>query len=88
MAALRRQWPLVSVLAGIVLAMVFVALDRFRVGSVLLAISVLAAFFLRLALSDSRAGLLAVRRRSIDLVVLGVLGLGLAVLSVWVPPPQ
>ena len=75
-------------LAGIVLAMVFVALDRFRVGSVLLAISVLAAFFQRLVLSDSRAGLLAVRRRSIDLVVLGVLGVGLAVLSVWVPPPQ
>ncbi|HQZ86945.1 MAG TPA: DUF3017 domain-containing protein [Actinomycetota bacterium] len=88
MAAVRRQWPLLSVLAGIVLAMVFVALDRFRVGSVLLAISVLAAFFLRFVLPDSRAGLLAVRRRSIDLVVLGVLGAGLAVLSIWVPPPQ
>ena len=88
MAALRRQWPLVSVLAGIVLAMVFVALDRFRVGSVLLAISVWAAGAPRRAPSGARAGRLAARRRSIDLVVLGVLGLGLAVLSVWVPPPQ
>lgn len=88
MNAVRRQWPLLSVLLGIVVAMSFVAMDRFRVGSVLLALSVIAAFVLRLVLPGDAAGLLAVRRRSVDLVVLGVLALGLGVLSLWVPPPS
>ncbi len=88
MNAVRRQWPLLSVLLGIVVAMSFVAMDRFRVGSVLLALSVIAAFVLRLVLPGDAVGLLAVRRRSVDLVVLGVLALGLGVLSLWVPPPS
>lgn len=88
MSAMRREWPLLSVLLGIVVAMAFVAMDRFRVGSVLLALSVIAAFGLRLLLPEESAGLLAVRRRSVDLAVLGVLGLGLGVLSLWVPPPS
>ncbi len=88
MNAVRRQWPLLSVLLGIVVAMSFVAMDRFRVGSVLLALSVIAAFVLRLVLPGDAVGLLAVRRRSVDLVVLGVLAVGLGVLSLWVPPPS
>ena len=88
MNAVRRQWPLLSVLLGIVVAMSFVAMDRFRVGSVLLALSVIAAFVLRLVLPGDAVGLLAVRRRSVDLVVLGVLAVGLGLLSLWVPPPS
>lgn len=85
---LLQQWPIVLVLGGICLSMVFVALDRFRVGSVLLAAFVMLAFFLRLVLPDDAAGLLAVRRKWVDLTVLGVLALGLAILALWVPPPQ
>jgi len=87
-AALRRQWPLVTVLMGIVVALIFVAADRFRVGSVLLAASVVYAFGLRAVLSDSAAGMLVVRRRFVDLLVLGFLGVGLTVMAFWVPPPQ
>jgi len=88
MRALLRQWPLTLVLVGIVASMIFVALDRFRVGAVLLAASVVLAFLMRVVLTDEQAGLLAVRPRPVDLGVLGVLAVSLSVLSLWVPPPQ
>ena len=46
------------------------------------------AFFLRLLLPNSDAGLLAVRSRRVDLLVLGVLALSVSVLSLVVPPPS
>ena len=85
---LRRQWPLLTVLSMIIVALVFVAADRFRVGSVLLALAVVYAVALRAVLSDEAAGLLVVRSRKVDLTVLGVLAGGLLVLALWVPPPQ
>jgi hypothetical protein len=85
--ALARQWPITMVLTGIGVSMVFVALDRFRVGAVLLAASVVLAVLMRLVLSSEQAGLLAVRSRGVDLAVMGVLALALSVLSLWVPPP-
>lgn len=88
LAFVRRQWPLLSVLGLVALSLVFIAIDRFRVGSVLLAMSVVYALMLRVFLPDEVAGLLVVRRRSVDVMVLGVLSLGLVVLSLWVPPPS
>ena len=46
------------------------------------------AFFLRLLLSDSDAGQLAVRSKRTDLVVLLVLAMGLSILALAVPPPS
>lgn len=83
-----RQWPLLSVLALVVVSLVFIAVDRFRVGSVLMAMTMVYAFLLRLSLPDDAAGLLVVRRKSVDIVVLGILALGLVVLSLWVPSPS
>lgn len=83
-----RQWPILVVLAGVVIALVLVSLDYFRRGSVVLAGSVLLAAFLRLLLPDREAGLLAVRSRRVDVTVLGVLGALLAVFAFWVPPPR
>ena len=83
-----RQWPILVVLAGVVIALVLVTLDYFRRGSVVLAGSVLLAAFLRLLLPDREAGLLAVRSRRVDVTVLGVLGALLAVFAFWVPPPR
>jgi len=82
-----RQWPLALVLLGVVSALVIVALDRFRFGSLVLAASVLLAFALRLLLPADHIGLLAVRSRTVDLVVLGLLGVTLTVFASWVPPP-
>lgn len=82
------QWPLMVVLTGLVASLAVVVDDHFRRGSVLFAAFVLGAFFLRLFLADRDAGWLAVRSRSIDLLVLGSLGLGLSVFSLIVPPPS
>ena len=87
-SSLRRQWPILTVLAMIVVALVFVAADRFRVGSVLLALAVVFAAALRAALPDEVAGLLVVRSRRVDLTVLGLMAAALMILALWVPPPQ
>ena len=83
-----RQWPIIVVLTGVGIALVLVALDYFRRGSVVLAGSVLLAAFLRLFLPEREAGLLVVRSRKIDVAVLGVLGALLALFAFWVPPPR
>lgn len=82
------QWPLTLVLIGVGVAMVMIAMDYFRRGSIVLSASVLLAAFLRLLLPDSDAGMLVVRSRKVDVAVLGVMGLGLTIFTFWVPPPS
>lgn len=83
-----REWPITLVLAGVVLAMLLIAMDYFRRGSIVLSASVLLAAFLRLLLPEKDAGMLAVRSRKVDVVTLGVLGVGLTIFTFWVPPPS
>lgn len=82
------QWPLTLVLIGVAIAMVMIALDYFRRGSIVLSASVLLAAFLRLLLPDADAGMLVVRSRKVDVITLAVLGLGLTIFTFWVPPPS
>ena len=82
------EWPATVVLLVVAVSLTVVALGHFRRGCVLLSFGVLLAFFLRLLLPHATAGMLAVRSRAVDLVVLGTLGLALSVLSFWVPPPS
>jgi hypothetical protein len=82
-----RQWPIALVLSGVVVSLAIVALDRFRVGSLLLAASLVLAFVLRLLLPSTQAGMLAVRSKSVDLAVLGALAAALAIFAIAVPPP-
>ncbi|MFM1965520.1 MAG: hypothetical protein RL134_1245 [Actinomycetota bacterium] len=82
-----RQWPLAVVLLGVIASLTVVALDRFRLGSLMLAASLVLAFILRLVLPTDRAGMLAVRSKRVDLIVLGTLGGALVVFALWVPPP-
>ena len=81
------QWPIAVVLAGVVASLAVVALDRFRLGSLMLAASLVLAFVLRLVLPADQAGMLAVRSKRVDLVVLGTLAAALVVFALWVPPP-
>lgn len=83
-----RQWPITIVLAGVAVAMVLIALDYFRRGSIVLSASVLLAAFLRLLLPDEDAGMLVVRSRKVDVITLAVLGVGLTIFTFWVPPPS
>jgi hypothetical protein len=88
-ALLRRQWPFVLVCAGVAggLCVAFF-LDRFRRGALVMAASLLLGAWLRGLLPPSRVGLLAVRRRFVDVTTLAVLGVGLALVALVVPPPS
>jgi hypothetical protein len=83
-----REWPISLVLLGIGLSMIFVATDHFRRGSVVLAVSVVLATFLRLFLPENQAGMLSVRSKSVDVAVMTVLGVGLTIFALWVPAPN
>jgi len=80
-----RQWPLLTVLGGGVVALAAIAADHFRVGSLLLSVSVLFAALARAVLPPRRVGLLVVRSRPFDVLVLLVMGLALLVLAIVVP---
>jgi hypothetical protein len=81
----KKQWPILSVYAGILASLIVVIYVDFRFGAILLSLSVLLAFILRLRLSDSAAGLLRSRRRRVDLTVLATLGTFLLILALVVP---
>lgn len=82
-----REWPIAIVLTGVAIALVMIAADYFRRGSVVLAGSVLLAAFLRLLLPGAEAGMLVVRSKRIDVAVLGSLGIALTIFAFWVPEP-
>ena len=83
-----RQWPLLTVLGGGVVGLGVVALDHFRTGCLLLGFSVLFAALARLLLPARRVGLLVVRSRAFDVVVLTGMGVALVVLAIVVPPDR
>ncbi len=83
-----REWPITIVLLGVAISLGVVVSNHFRRGSVLLAGFIVLAAALRLVLPSREAGLLAVRSRLVDVLVLGGLGAGLLVLALVVPPPR
>ena len=88
-SVLRRQWPFLTVCAGVAAGLaVAVFLDRFRRGALVMAAALLLGAWLRVLLPPDRVGLLHVRRRSVDVATLVALGLGLAVVALVVPPPS
>lgn len=78
--------PLAAVVGGVAVGLLFAYLHHFRIGSLLMALSVLAGAAMRLVLPARDAGLLAVRSRGFDVVTLATLGLGLLVFALVVPP--
>ena len=83
-----RQWPLLLVIGCGASGFLAVALDHFRTGCLLIASSVLFAALARAVLPPRRVGLLVVRSRAFDLVVLLVMGVSLLVLALVVPSPR
>jgi Protein of unknown function (DUF3017) len=83
-----RQWPLLAVLGGGLVGLGLVALDHFRSGALLFGVSVLFAALARLVLPVRRVGLLVVRSRAFDVLVLVVMGSAVVVLAVIVPPAR
>jgi uncharacterized membrane protein len=62
------QWPILVVGLFLIAAFVLVAAGYWRRGALVMAIGVAVAAGLRLALREDRAGLLAVRSRTVDVV--------------------
>lgn len=81
------QWPLASVLTGVALGLAIVFLGHWRAGSTLIGAAITAGGLLRL-LPQQRVGLLAVRSRALDSVVLLGVGIGIIVLAWWIPPSR
>ena len=79
------QWPSVLALTGVMMSVLLVVVDSFRLATFVLAGSVVVCFFLRMVLTDRDAGWLRVRSRGFDLVVLGLLSGALVMSALWVP---
>lgn len=81
------QWPLASVLAGVAAGLGIVATGHWRMGTTLIGAAITLGGLLRL-LPHQRVGLLAVRNKALDTVVLLTLGIGIVILAFWVPPSR
>ena len=81
-----HEAPLTTVVGGVAVGLLLAYLHHFRMGSLLMALFVLAGAGMRLLLPERDAGLLAVRSRVFDVVTLGTLGVGLLVFALVVPP--
>jgi hypothetical protein len=82
--AWTAEWPITLVLVGVVVGLLVSGTDGARRGTVIIAVSVLFGGVLRLLLPTSYAGVLAVRRRLIDVSTLfgfGVLLLAFGLLN-------
>jgi hypothetical protein len=82
---LGRQWLLLLVLFGCLASFAVVALDHFRAGCLGFGISVGFAAVARTLVPARRVGLLVVRSRPFDLVVLYAMAGSLIVLAIIVP---
>jgi hypothetical protein len=81
------QWPLAFVLTSVFIGLVVaVPIGHWRIGCTLIGLSVSIGGLLRL-MPQSRVGLLAVRNRVIDTILLLGSGIGILVLA-WVVPPS
>ncbi|MFD9816254.1 DUF3017 domain-containing protein [Streptomyces sp. NPDC059080] len=79
-----RQWPLLSVMGGVGLGLLLVALDVSRIGALVIGLSLLGGAALRWALPS--VGMLAVRSRFTDMLTYGVLGFVIVILAMMMQP--
>ncbi|MFT3861814.1 DUF3017 domain-containing protein [Micropruina sp.] len=78
------QWPLASVLVGVFVGLGVAATGHWRSGTTLIGLAISLGGLFRL-LPNRRVGLLAVRNRPVDTIVLLTIGIGIVVLS-WAVP--
>jgi hypothetical protein len=74
-----------TVVAMLLAGLVVVLLGGWRSGVALMGASFGVAFVARSVLPDNRAGMLRIRRRTVDLMAMGVCCVGMVVLSVVIP---
>ena len=81
LAGLVRQLPLLAVLCVVALGLLLVTFMHWRQGLVVLGLALVGAALLRLTLPLRTLGVLAVRSRTVDVVLMGGAGLALIVLT-------
>jgi Protein of unknown function (DUF3017) len=81
--------PYFIVLAGVIagLTLIWQGQQQVRAGTLTVAGALLAAALARLALPEQRMGMLASRRRYIDVTALATLAVGLLVVGLVLPVP-
>ena len=67
------------------MSVLIVLLDSFRAGALAFGASMTLASFLRLVLTDREAGMLKVRSRGVDLLILGTFAVTITLLAFSVP---
>ena len=87
LAGLVRQLPLLAVLVVVAVGLLVVTFDHWRRGIVIVGLALIGAAVLRALLPVRRVGFLAVRSRSIDVVLFAGTGLALAVIVLTIPYP-
>jgi hypothetical protein len=85
LAGLVRQLPLLSVLLVVGIGLLQVTFEHWRRGVVVIGLALVGAALLRLLLPVRRAGFLAVRSRTVDVVLLACTGVALTVLALTIP---
>ena len=85
LAGLLRQLPLLAVIVVVGIGLLVVTVGHWRQGLVIAALALVGGAALRLLLPVRRVGFLAVRSRSIDVLLLGGAGLALAVIALTIP---
>jgi hypothetical protein len=83
-----HEWPILIVCLGILGGLTYMGMHHFKRGSIVIAAFVCLAAMLRAVLPERVAGMLAVRGRIVDVIALMALGLAIAVVTVFVPPPS
>jgi hypothetical protein len=78
---IRDQWPFAIVLLIVAVGLVRIVMYHWRDGTTLIGIALVVAAVLRLLLPDGRAGLLAVRKRRVDMLLYGGFGLMIVYMS-------
>jgi hypothetical protein len=81
LAGLIRQLPLLAAILVVGAGMVLVTFGYWRRGLVVIGLALIGAALMRLLLPLRRVGLLAVRSRSVDVLLLAGTGLALTVLT-------
>ncbi len=82
------QWPLFVSLLGVTAGLVVTSTGHWKRGTTLIGATFVLATLLRAVLPERLVGLLQVRGRAWDTLILGVLGVGILVLALVVPPTQ
>jgi hypothetical protein len=81
LAGIVRQLPLLAAILVVGVGLVLVTFGHWRQGLVVIGLAMIGAALLRLFLPLRRVGLLAVRSRSVDVLMLAGAGLALTVLT-------